>query len=78
MDSQHIQNIISRAKEQKEANRLALLDLQDKLSDFKSQLHSFDNDLQKTKSKFNELTGSFNSDAVIKTMVPLNMRLAAS
>jgi predicted nucleic acid-binding Zn-ribbon protein len=78
MDSQHIQNIISRAKAQKEANRLAMLDLQDKLSDFKSQLYSFDSDLQKTKLKFNELTGDLNSDAVIKTMLPLNIRLAAS
>ncbi len=78
MDSQYIQNIISRTQAQKEANRLALIDLQDKLSAFKSQLYSFDNDLQETKTKFTEITAAVEADIRIKSMVPVNMHLVAS
>lgn len=78
MDSQYIQNIISRTQAQKEANRLALIDLQDKLSAFKSQLYSFDNDLQETKTKFTEITVAVEADIRIKSMVPVNMHLVAS
>ncbi len=78
MDSQYIQNIISRTQAQKEANRLALIDLQDKLSAFKSQLYSFDNDLQETKTKFTEITAAVEADIRIKNMVPVNMHLIAS
>jgi len=78
MDNQYIQNIISRTKSQKEANRLALIDLQDKLSSFKDQLYSFDNDLQQTKIKFNEITGDTDTEIRIKPMVSANMRLIAS
>ncbi len=78
MDSQYIQNIISRTQAQKEANRLALLDLQDKLSAFKSQLYNFDNDLQETKTKFTEITALAEADSRIRTMLPVNMHLVAS
>ncbi len=78
MDSQYIQNIISRTQAQKEANRLALIDLQDKLSAFKSQLYSFDNDLQETKTKFTEITAAVEADIRIKSMVSVNMHLVAS
>ncbi|WP_342645624.1 hypothetical protein [Mucilaginibacter sp. CSA2-8R] len=78
MDSQYIQNIISRTQAQKEANRLALLDLQSKLTAFKSQLYHFDTDLQETKMKFAELTADTVGDARVKTMLPVNMHLVAS
>jgi predicted nucleic acid-binding Zn-ribbon protein len=78
MDSQYIQNIISRTKAQKEANRLALIDLQEKLSSFKNQLYNFDNDLHQTKIKFSEITGDTDTDVRIKPMMSANMRLIAS
>jgi predicted nucleic acid-binding Zn-ribbon protein len=80
MDSQHIQNIISRTHAQREANRLALLDLQDKLSAFKNQLYHFNNDLQQAKMKFGELTANagISTDARVKTMMPVSMHLVAS
>jgi predicted nucleic acid-binding Zn-ribbon protein len=78
MDSQYIQNIISRTKAQKEANRLALIDLQEKLSSFKNQLYNFGNDLHQTKIKFSEITGDTDTEIRIKPMMSANMRLIAS
>jgi predicted nucleic acid-binding Zn-ribbon protein len=78
MDNEYIQSIISRTKAQKEANRKALIDLQDKLSSFKNQLYNFDNDLQQTKIKFSEITGDTDTETRIKPMMSANMRLIAS